>query len=216
MVGGAFTESKATWRWAFYINLVISALFIPLYIWYLPSFRPRPNETMAGRLRQFDTVGAILSIGAITSIIMAINFGGTVFAWASAQTITLFVVAGVLFVLFGIQQGMPLFTDISNRVFPAHFLRNYNAVLLYTITSASNAIGFIPIYYIPLYFQFTRGDDAIMAAVRLLPLIFCLATMTLASGHLIARFNYFQPWYVGGSIIALVGGVLFCKSHVLD
>lgn len=169
---------------------------------------------MASRLRQFDVVGTILSIGAITSLIMAMNFGGTVYAWNSGQIIALFIVSGVLFILLGIQQGLPFLTDLTNRVFPAHFMRNWNAVLLYAVTSAVNTASFIPIYYIPLYFQFTRGDDAIMAAVRLLPLIFCLAGMILASGHLIARFNYFQPWYIVGSILALIGGVLFCKFRM--
>ncbi|KAK0387490.1 hypothetical protein NLU13_5802 [Sarocladium strictum] len=211
VIGGAFTESKATWRWAFYINLCISALFAPFYIWYLPSFDPRASETMTTRLREFDVAGSIISIGAITSLIMAMNFGGTVYAWNSGQIIALFVVAVVLFILLAIQQGVPVLTDTNNRVFPAHFLRNYNAVILYCVTSAVNAASFIPIYYIPIYFQFTRGDDAILAAVRLLPLIVCLTAMILASGHLISRYNYFQPWYIGGSVLALVGGVLFSR-----
>lgn len=163
------------------------------------------------RLREFDAVGAVISIGAITSLIMAMNFGGTVYGWNSGQIIALFVVSGVLFIVLAIQQGIPILTDLRNRVFPAHFLRNHNAVILYAITSAVNAASFIPIYYIPLYFQFTRGDDAILAAVRLLPLIFCLTLMILASGHLISRFNYFQPWYIGGSVLALIGGVFFCE-----
>jgi hypothetical protein len=161
-------------------------------------------------------IGAVISIGAITSLIMAMNFGGTVYAWNSGQIIALFVISFVLFIVLGIQQGVPFFTSLNNRVFPAHFLKNHNAVLLYAITSAVNAASFIPIYYIPLYFQFTRGDDAILAAVRLLPLIVCLTAMILASGHLISRFNYFQPWYIGGSVVALVGGVLFCGYHFHD
>jgi hypothetical protein len=146
---------------------------------------------------------------------MAINFGGALYPWGSGQTIALFVVSGVLFVIFGIQQSLTIFTSVSTRIFPCQFLKNFNAVLLYMCASAVNTAGFIPIYYIPLYFQFTRGDDAIKAAVRLLPLIFVLSAAILANGHLMSRFSYFQPWYIVGSILTLVGAVLLCMFFSL-
>ncbi|KAL1962640.1 hypothetical protein VTN77DRAFT_9354 [Rasamsonia byssochlamydoides] len=211
VVGGAFVESSATWRWAFYINLCVSGLFAPIYFFYIPSFKPRAGTKITKLLREFDIVGTILSIGAIITIVMAINFGGALYPWNSGQTIALFVVSIVLFIIFGIQQGMTIFTNTSDRLFPCQFLRNINAVLLYICASAVNTAGFIPIYYVPLYFQFTRGDDAIHAAVRLLPLIFVLSASILANGHLMSRFSYFQPWYVFGSVLALIGGVLLSR-----
>ncbi|KAL1988061.1 hypothetical protein VTN96DRAFT_1092 [Rasamsonia emersonii] len=211
VVGGAFVESSATWRWAFYINLCVSGLFAPIYSFYIPSFKPRAGTKIANLVREFDIVGTILSIGAIITIIMAINFGGALYPWNSGQTIALFAVSIVLFIVFGIQQGMTIFTNTSDRLFPCQFLRNINAVLLYICASAVNTAGFIPIYYVPLYFQFTRGDDAIRAAVRLLPLIVVLSAAILANGHLMSRFSYFQPWYIFGSVLALIGGVLLSR-----
>jgi MFS family permease len=84
---GAFAESSATWRWAFYINLVVGGIFAPVYIFLLPPFDPRPNQKYAKRIREFDHPGALLSIAALVSIIMAINFGGTLYAWDSGQII---------------------------------------------------------------------------------------------------------------------------------
>jgi hypothetical protein len=142
---------------------------------------------------------------------MAINLGGTLYPWSSGSIIALFTVSGVLFILFGLQQGLCFFTTPTTRIFPAHFLRNWNAVLLFCCTAAANSSGFVPIYYIPLYFQFTQGDGAIDAAVRLLPVIFTMVACILASGHLMSRFSYSQPWYVVGSALGLVGGVLLCE-----
>lgn len=185
-------------------------------------------------IREFDIVGSIIIIGAIVSLIMAIQFGGTLYAWNSGTTIALFVVAGVLFIAFGIQQAYAIFTTMDRRVFPSHFLRNHNAVLLYMVASAVNTAGFIPIYYIPLYFQFTQGDDPIKAGVRLLPLICVLSVFILLNGHLskhcplttpwitlltlpttVGRFSYFQPWYIFGSVLTLIGGVLLCMYPTL-
>ena len=40
VIGGAFSVSAATWRWAFYINLVIGAISAPAFLWYLPAIHP--------------------------------------------------------------------------------------------------------------------------------------------------------------------------------
>ncbi|KAK8018775.1 hypothetical protein PG991_007965 [Apiospora marii] len=212
VIGGAFTQSKATWRWAFYINLCIAALFAPVYLFGIPSWKPRKGSRNVDLIREFDLVGSVLIIGAIISLIMAIQFGGTLYAWNSGTTIALFVVAFVLFIAFGIQQSYAIFTTMDRRIFPAHFMRNHNAVLLYMVASAGNTAGFIPIYYIPLYFQFTQGDDPIKAGVRLLPLICVLSILILLNGHLMGKFSYFQPWYIFGSVLTLIGGVLLSRT----
>lgn len=216
VVGGAFVESPATWRWAFYLNLCVAGLFAPVYLFLIPSFKPRADSRTTKLLREYDIIGTILSIGATITLIMAINFGGTLYPWRSGQIIALFVVSGVLFILFGIQQGMTILTSVTTRVFPCQFMRNINAIFLFICAAAVNTAGFIPIYYIPLYFQFTRGDGAIKAAVRLLPLIFLLSGFILANGHFMARFSYFQPWYIVGSALALIGGALLCKFSLTD
>ena len=48
------------------------------------------------RFRKIDYAGALLSIGTLISIIMIINFGGTLYVWGSGQVIALFVIAAVL------------------------------------------------------------------------------------------------------------------------
>ncbi|OTA99736.1 hypothetical protein M426DRAFT_268835 [Hypoxylon sp. CI-4A] len=211
VIGGAFVESPATWRWAFYINLCVSGLMAPVYLFWIPSFKPRAGTKTMALLREFDFVGSILFVGTLITLIMAINFGGVLYAWNSGQIIALFVLWGVLMIVFALQQVFSIFTTPANRIFPVHFLKNWNAVLLFFCAAAINTAGFVPIYYIPLYFQFTRGDSAIEAAVRLLPLIFVLSAAILANGHLMSRLSYFQPWYVIGSALALVGGVLLSR-----
>lgn len=210
VVGGAFSESSATWRWAFYLNLCVAGVFAPVYLFLIPSFKPRVDTKSTQLLREVDVVGAILSIAGIMTLIMAINFGGTTYAWNSGQMIVLSVVTGVVWIVFGTQQAFAIFTTTTQRVFPVHFIRNWNSVLLFICMTAINTAGFIPIYYVPLFFQFSRGDDAIRAAVRLLPLIIVLSAAILSNGHLMSQFNYFQPWYIFGSVLTVIGGVLLC------
>lgn len=163
------------------------------------------------RVRGFDYLGAVLSVAMLICIIMPINFGGILYAWKSGAVIALFVIAGLLIISFLAQQTLTILTQVDDRIFPIHFLKIKEAVLLFILTSASNAAGFIAIYYIPLYFQFAKGETPLNAAVKLLPLIVFISVTVLVNGSVMGKWTYYQPWYVVGSVLVLIGGVLLCK-----
>ncbi|KAL8640851.1 MAG: hypothetical protein Q9228_002271 [Teloschistes exilis] len=192
IIGGAFAISSATWRWGFYLNLVVGGLFAPVYLFLLPPFDPRGDQKLYSRIREFDFFGAILSIAVLVCTIMAINFGGALYPWHSGQIISLFVLAGVLLIVFALQQKFAIFTQSSGRMFPLDFLLNREAVLLFVLGCAANAGGYVPLYYIPLYFQFTRGNAALEAAVRLLPLVFLFSSTVIFNGALMSSIYGFE------------------------
>jgi MFS family permease len=213
LVGGAFADSKATWRWGFYVNLCIIGLLSPVYLFLIPSFKPQQSRTIASRWKDIDGAGAVLSIGSLVCVVMAINFGGTMYSWSGPQTIVLFVLSVVLLAVFAVQQKFALLTKKATRLFPVVFLKDKEAILLFILTSTFNSAGFIPIYYIPTYFQFTRGDAPLESAVRLLPLIVFITVMILVNGATFSKGGYYMPWFLGGSILTLIAGVLFCESQ---
>ena len=209
IVGGAFAENEyTTWRWSFYINLCVGALFAPACLFLLPRSDPQKGVSIIGRLRQIDYVGAILSIGFLTPFVMAINFGGVIYAWESGQMIALWVVSGVVFIAFCLQQKFAIFTTKKNRLFPADFLRNYDMWLLFAAMSCASTCVFTPTYFIPLFFQFVRGDEPLEAGVRLLPFICVMVFCGLLSGGLMGKLGYYMPWYLLGGCLTLIGGTL--------
>jgi MFS family permease len=208
VVGGGFADSSATWRWAFYINLCLGGGFVPVYLLLLPPLDPQPGKPFSGRIREIDILGGILLIGAFVSGIMAISFGGTLYLWKSAQIIGCFVVSGFLFVLFGIQQTYAFFTTIERRIFPIEFLKSRTMVLLFCSMSCASTGLFIPIYMIPLFFQFTQLDTSLDAAVRLLPFIFFLVFATLVNGAVMSIYGYYMPWYLAAGIFITTGAAL--------
>jgi len=145
---------------------------------------------------------------------MAINFGGTLYAWNSGKTIALFVVSGLLLLAFAIQQSFCLFTNPQGRIFPIHFLKMKEPVLLFILMAANNAAQVIMLYYLPLYFQFTKGVGSLNSAVKLLPLIFAVTVAIMANGAIMSKFGYYFPWYLGGSILILIGGALVSRIDI--
>ncbi|CAL8575783.1 hypothetical protein XPA_001687 [Xanthoria parietina] len=208
LVGGAFADSTATWRWAFYINLVIGAIFAPALIGILPSIDLRHGTSTLRKLRTMDWLGIIIFFAGAICFTMALNFGGTVYGWSSGPEIVLWVCAGILLIGFILVSYYHPFVTIGNRLYPLHFYRTFEfANLQLQILLVSGAI-LTTAYYIPLYFQFARGDDAMQAAVRLLPFVLALVFASLCNGFFMPRVGYHKPWFVGGSALYLVGCAL--------
>ncbi|KAF7554592.1 hypothetical protein G7Z17_g2759 [Cylindrodendrum hubeiense] len=208
VVGGGFSESSVGWRWAFYINLFIGAVCAPAWLFLLPSKDPQPGVPYKQRAAEMDYLGTVLLMGGLTTFVLAMNWGGVTYPWNSGRVIGLFVTSGVLFVLLGVQQVWTVFTTVSRRIIPVQFFRSKTILILFSVTAASGASAFVPIYFVPLFFQFTRNDGALQAGIRLLPLIVVMVITILANGALMAKFGYYMPWYTVGGLFAVVGGAL--------
>jgi len=170
--------------------------------------------TLRKRFAEIDYTGAILVGGAFVSGVMAINFGGVVYAWKSGRIIGLFVTSGVLFILFGLQQSFAVFTTEDRRVFPIHFLKSRTMLLLFGATACGSSATFIPIYFIPLFFQFVRNSSALAAGVHLLPLVFTMVFTVIANGVIMASTGYYSPWFLFGGICTLIGEALLYTLKV--
>ncbi|KAL8782246.1 MAG: hypothetical protein Q9213_005549 [Squamulea squamosa] len=191
-----------------FLQVFIGALCAPVLLFMLPPFDPRPGVPYRKRLSELDYLGTLLMVGACVAGVMAINFGGIIYPWNSGETISCFVVSGVLFIAFGLQQSFCVLTTEETRIFPCQFVKNKSLIILFVQMSANVTIFFVPIYFIPLFFQFARNDSAILAGVRLLPLICLMVTAVILNGALMSKYGYYMPWYLVGGCIALIGSAL--------
>ncbi|KAM5343434.1 hypothetical protein ACJ41O_011971 [Fusarium nematophilum] len=208
VVGGSLGESKATWRWAFYLNLLVGAVAGPIYIILLPDFKPQAGTPLLQRLAQIDFLGTVLSLGTILCVIMGMNFGGVLWGWNQGESIGLFVTAGVLTILFILQQVFFIGTSRENRLFPMHFWKSRTMICLFFTMMLATFGSFIGIFYLPLYYQFTRGASAVETSLHLLPFILFLVAFNLLNGQFMGRTGYYYPWYIAGAALELIGGVL--------
>lgn len=236
-VGGAFAQSTATWRWAFYINLCIGLPFVLVYIFLLPRCDPQPEVSTKEKLLQIDYLGAILNIAMLTCFIMGINFGGVMFDWMGGSFGLLF--GGLmLLILFMMQQLDSCGTTSNERIFPCHLLNRWMFILFLLMSAAATCVFVsrldllllslfyspclstliadpfqVPTYYIPLHFQFVHGVSPLTAAVGLLPFIILMVTFGFLNGAMMSKLGYYMPWYLAGGILTTVGGALM-STHV--
>ncbi|KIW11951.1 hypothetical protein PV08_09224 [Exophiala spinifera] len=206
LVGGGFAVSSATWRWSFYINLVLAAVMAPFLVFYLPTNSPKPKETFASKIRNVDWVGMVLIAAVYSTYTMALTFGGAQWAWDDYRFIVMIVFFGIALIGFVVSQYFTVLTTKEHRLFPGHFLLRRSLILLFIGTSACSCTLFIGAYYIPLFFQFARSDSAIMAAVRLLPFVCLAITFMLLNGAFLPKLGYYMPWYFVAGVFMTAGG----------
>ncbi|KAK2809251.1 hypothetical protein FQN49_008636 [Arthroderma sp. PD_2] len=136
-------------------------------------------------------------------------FAGSLWQWNDGRTIAMVVVWGVLLTLYALQQVFCIFTTLENRSFPGHLLKSRTQVLFYIMTTCTNTCMFFTTFYIPIYFQFTRNDTSLMAAVRLLPYLLLAINFNMASGWALPRIKYYMPMCLVSGILMTLAGALF-------
>lgn len=186
----------------------------PVYIFLIPSHNPRPGLGVWSRTLELDWAGAILCAGAYTSLVMAIAFGGAVYAWNSGQIVGLFVCAGVLWISFAIQQALSILTTKENRLLPFAILRSWEMHVFFAQIAAAVTAVYVPMYFIPIYFQFVRHTTALQAAVRLLPFVILNVFGILLNGAVMSKFGFYMPWYLFGGILTIIGGALLTLTGI--
>jgi MFS family permease len=208
IIGGVFTL-HASWRWALYINLVFGAIAAPVYLLMIPGL-PTEQGTIISRLKKVDFLGTILIVGLLISCLMAVNFGGILYPWSSGRIIALFVMTAALAVAFGVQQASCIGTSTAYRAFPVQFLQNREVLLIFAAEVCATTLTFTPIYFLPLYFQFVQGDTALQSGIKCFPLVIFLVVTIVGNGMATARYPWYQPWFLVGSIFGLAGSALLC------
>ena len=183
----------------------------PIYIWLFPRYNPQPKTSAGRKLAQIDWVGATLNAMTFVLFMVVLTFSGSTWRWNTSGPITLWVMFGLSLISYVLQQTFSILTTPDRRLFPVHFTKRRTLMLMYFATAAASTAMAVSIYYVPLFFQFTKGDTALEAAVRLLPFIILFVFSVMFAGALLPIFGRYVPWYFPAAIFMLVGGSLMYR-----
>jgi len=192
LLGGFFVDALS-WRWCFYINLPLGliALVVTSVVLDLPYKRQE---------HQVDYIGAGLLVGAVSPLLLALEWGGREHAWGSSIIVGLAVAGVVLTAVFLWHESR-----VAEPILPLRLFRN-------SIFSVSSAASFIvglamfgAIIFMPQYLQIVRGHSPTESGLLMLPMMIGLMLTSIGSGRVIARTGRYKKFPVIGLAVLVVG-----------
>ncbi|KAK1975019.1 major facilitator superfamily transporter [Colletotrichum cereale] len=211
LLGGVFTE-KVTWRWCFYVNLPIGGISM-LFIFFLLHINQETNllgHSIFQRILQLDLIGTLFFIPAIICLILALQWGGTLYAWNSATVIGLFVGFALLAAVFVAIQ----FWQGDKGTLPPKLFRDRNVLCAFLFVGFFGAAFFPLIYYLSLYFQIIQGVSAVQAGIKILPLLLSSVVASVVAGALISSVGYYSAVAIPSLILYAIGAGMITTYDV--
>jgi EmrB/QacA subfamily drug resistance transporter len=201
LLGGWLTDGPG-WRWIFYINLPVglAALVVTSAVLKLPVVRRR---------HRIDYLGAAAIMGAVTCLLLYLDWRGNAYGWTEA---------GALALLGGAVGLAAAFMWIERRaaepIIPMRLFRIQVFSVGNTFAFLAGIAMFGTIIFLPVYLQAVRGMSPTESGLALLPAIVGIFSTSITSGQLISRTGRYKIYPVVGAAVMTVALVILSRLDV--
>jgi hypothetical protein len=157
------------------------------------------------RIADLDLLGAFFFIPSIIMVLMALEWGGTEFAWRSATIIGLFIGGAGLLIVFAIWQ----IHKGDDAMIPPRLITERTMFLCCSTEFFAMGAVYISIYYLPQWFQVVKDVSPTRSGLMYLPLALSdvlSATLTGASLSYVGYPNVYL--LLGTGLMSIATGLI--------
>lgn len=181
-------QPKVGWRGCYYvlIGIELASFLCWFFFYHPPTFHMKHGQqaSIVNYVKKFDYVGTSLYTGGLLIFMMGLNWGGSVYPWASASVIATIVVGFIALVAFVLWE---CFMDLEEPLVPMSIFSNYswNASVLLTGLGASVYYAFAIVW--PSMVAVLYRDGGIMASAALSSFVGLFITMGQIVGGFVGK-----------------------------
>ena len=193
-------------------SLPIGAVAVLIIILYLKISRKNnaAGHSIWHRVKQLDLIGASILVPGIVMLLLALQWGGTEYAWSNSRIIGLFVGFALAIILFiGVQYRLG-----EAGTFPPRVVKNRNVISAMLFSFFFGAGFFALIFYIAIYFQSIKGSSATKSGIEILPLLLAVVVSSIVVGGLITKIGYYTPFLIFSMVLFSIGSGLISTYDV--
>ncbi|PPJ55452.1 hypothetical protein CBER1_02756 [Cercospora berteroae] len=190
------------------INLPFGAVSIAVvFFFFTDPPREHADMTFKEKLKQIDLLGAFFLICAIVCLLLALQWGGTVYPWSDSRVYGCFIGFGLLLAIFIGWQ----FRLQDRATMPPRILGKQRTVAAVAVFSAFLAMAlYTHIYFLPFYFQAVKGTTAEGSGIRCIPYLVSIVFSSIIVGATITLIGPYNPPMLLGCATFVVGcGMLY-------
>jgi len=224
LIGGTFTDNTLvnplsrlrdalvltrsrhlTWRWSFYINLPIGGFTIIMIFLFLHlESPPQEKTTVFAKFLRLDPLGLLFFVPSIVCLILALQWGGTSYAWSSPRVIGLLVTFAITMVIFLIIE----YLTPSTAMVPFRILldRSVGSSMLYMILISGAMMSII--YYLTIFFQAAQSQSALSSGLRSIPLVLSMTVFGIIAAIVTEKTTYYVPAMLFCPVLCATGAGL--------
>lgn len=163
---------------------------------------PREQLTVLDQLKRLDPLGLLFFVPSMVCLILALQWGGTVYPWSAPKIIGLFTVFAVLFVGFlAVEALTPETAMAPTRVV---LNRSVGSSMLFLLLLYGGMMAVV--YYLTIWFQVVQGQSALEAGIRSIPLVLSLVVGGIVAAVFTENVGYYVPAMLLSSVLCAIGG----------